>query len=73
MTPKPRRLSSTAETIARGRERDPIERYLDAHAEILRMELYSTARNQFLSATDTRTRDDFYSECGGQPRAHQSQ
>src|SRR5262245_47919654 len=30
----------------------PIERYLDARAEILRMARYSTARNQYLGATD---------------------
>src|SRR5262245_6159290 len=35
-----------------GENQIPIERYLDARAEILRMARYSTARDQFLSATD---------------------
>src|SRR5262245_45866297 len=35
-----------------GEREIPIERYLDARAEILRMARYSTARNQYLGATD---------------------
>lgn len=41
--------------LPEGEEEIPIERYLDARTEILRMDRYSTARNQYLSATDAGT------------------